>query len=370
MQSDGISKVQTTTVPAYSFTKFNQLPVEIQLRIWCLTARMDEPQTHAIAPMTEEESESYYSESYAYCLRGSSRINCEANRWPKRRRRIPFVLHVCQRSRGVALKIYTHIAARYESGSWPQCEAYFNTLYDSFYMGYEPWNEFKILVDILIKFNTTRPLQTKVQKDMEQLRNIRRLIVDLNIFGAVPAKVWTEFPKLEKLTIAFYAFNTISDTEPRAYERNLVFTKAQRGSKYGKRAQWVVTSAKSALEAAKTDGKFEWKLPVIEALVRRVSNDEVDDFVEEEWTDREVSDEDEADEDADATWYEQAAARMTHNVPKDEFKRLKHRHHPSRQVGCYTSAFSDKGWGDWITDSETEGADHFDRRYISTDDDW
>lgn len=67
------------------------------------------------------------------------------------------------------------------------CEIYFNTLCDSFYMGYKPWNEFKILVDILIQLNTTRTLRTNVRKEMKQLHNIRHLIVDLNIFGAVPA---------------------------------------------------------------------------------------------------------------------------------------------------------------------------------------
>jgi len=81
-------------------------------------------------------------------------------------------------------------------------------------MGCGAWTDFKILIDIVLKLNTTEPLRSKVARGMAQLENIRNLIVDLTTFGLAPANVWTGFPKLKKLTIALYAGSSIEACEP------------------------------------------------------------------------------------------------------------------------------------------------------------
>jgi hypothetical protein len=52
---------------------------------------------------------------------------------------------------------------------------------------------------------------------MDHLRNLRNILVDLNIFGAVPGAIWTKFPKLETLSIVFYPYKEIQDAEPNGY---------------------------------------------------------------------------------------------------------------------------------------------------------
>jgi hypothetical protein len=69
------------------------------------------------------------------------------------------------------------------------------------------------LIDLVIQRNTAWPLVPDVQKDVGRLRNIRYLTMDLMAFGAVPAQIWTEFSKLETLTIALYPFEVIKDID-------------------------------------------------------------------------------------------------------------------------------------------------------------
>ena len=139
VKSEGISGVRNETVPAYCFTNFGKLlvPVGIQLQIWSLASRTEEPQTHAVTSMSNDNSQDFLPGARTYCLEGSSWINCKTKTWAPWRRRIPTILHACQQSRAVVLKIYTCLAARYHAGSWEEREMYFNTLYNSFYMGYK-----------------------------------------------------------------------------------------------------------------------------------------------------------------------------------------------------------------------------------------
>jgi hypothetical protein len=142
-QSKGIDEIRRTTVPAYSFLKFRKLPVEIQLRIWSLAACVHEPQIHAIGSMSNDETQGLLPDSYAYCIKSSSWIDCREIAWPPQRPPVPSTLHVCQQSRGEGLKIYTRLAVKYHSCSQPGRELYFNVLYDSFYIGDEPWEGIK-----------------------------------------------------------------------------------------------------------------------------------------------------------------------------------------------------------------------------------
>ncbi len=54
---------------------------------------------------------------------------------------------------------YKSNESRYNRNSWPGqplLEAYFNTMYNTFYMAGGNWQEFKVLADILMGLNPTR----------------------------------------------------------------------------------------------------------------------------------------------------------------------------------------------------------------------
>lgn len=134
--------------------------------------------------------------------------------------------------------MYTLISlGTYGEGKW---EAYFNTLYDYFYIGglrSETWTNFKILVDLFVKLNTTRPLQQRVQRDIMRLQNIRFLIVDFRVFISDPVRVWAKFPKLESIVIGITPYATIQNYEETSFElcRKFYFIRPRRGTKYAKR---------------------------------------------------------------------------------------------------------------------------------------
>jgi hypothetical protein len=62
---------------------------------------------------------------------------------------------------------------------------------------------------------------------------------------------------------------------------------------------------------------------------------------------------------------------VVHDVPKQEIKRLKHRHHPSRKVGLF-EGLEGKKMEDCLTDSEAEGREDLEdnREYLCTHEDW
>jgi len=192
-------------------------------------------------------------------------------------------------------------------------------------------------------------------------------MVDLNIFGAAPVKLWTRFNKLEKLTIIFYPYEEIADNEllrdGHRSEIDPEFVKPQRGTWHGKRAEWVVDLATKSIESSKTEAISGWKAPTVEALVRKTGTD-IDDDIEEEFTDEEMTVEyDDSDDerdalergDAEANWRRQAAARMTHApVPREQIKTWKRKYLPSRKVSFTEVMLRGKKLSSYVTDSETE----------------
>jgi hypothetical protein len=260
--------------------------------------------------------------------------------------------------------------------------ANFNTLYDTFYIGGYHWQSFKILVDLLIKMNTTRDLQFGAKEEVKNIQNIRLLIVDLNIYSSLPTHLWLQFPKLELLTIAFYPFPTIHDIEPQEDPESLEFEKPYKRSRFGKRAEWISKTVTESFENIKKDLP-QWKVPKIDVVVRLTGVDE--DFEVEDALDYDSEDECEQGEDAEekteggkeneedgnddddneeaeddlesevdeSAYYEQLEARMTHEVPREEIKRLKRKHHPSKTVGIADWECG-RPVGTYFTDSENE----------------
>ena len=218
-------------------------------------------------------------------------------------------------------------------------ELYYNTLCDEFYVGGHVWSDFDILIHIMANRNTIRPLPEDIARKLNRLLDIRILIVDFTVFGAVPASFWAEFSKLNYLTIAFYPFATMLDPErddALGYDDFPVppkFLLPQAGSKYGKRGDWIVKSVTKSLEIAKRADCPGWKLPEVRAVVRRTGY-EIDNMIREaeysEESDCEEEWNDEGEPPDDSTWYKNAQFRLTHTIPQDVIKSLMEEHeHPS-----------------------------------------
>jgi len=77
-------------------------------------------------------------------------------------------------------------------------------------MGGSRWDSFKVLVDLVIESNTTRPLPPAVQQQLQGLTHMRQLLVDINIFGAALMELWSKFD-LEVLTIVFHPTSDVNE---------------------------------------------------------------------------------------------------------------------------------------------------------------
>lgn len=74
-------------------------------------------------------------------------------------------------------------------------------------MGGSEWTDWKILIDMIIKQNTTRPIHKSVASDVAALQSIRHLTVDLNIFGGAPAYI-VRIYSLNFLVVSSWQMNT------------------------------------------------------------------------------------------------------------------------------------------------------------------
>jgi hypothetical protein len=225
--------------------------------------------------------------------------------------------------------------------------AWVNTLYNTFYIGGDKWTNFKIFIDLLIRQNTTRPLPNAIMHDLASLTSLRFLIVEFNIFGAVPAKLWFEFPKLQVLKITFYPRDEILDVErdENAWLGGYRFVKTnlQRWPKFQKRATWIHRVATDILSAAKKEVALEGEIPRIEVVLQRTGDDEIDwdingelgpDCVASGGEDPELARSYAAESsrnsgDDDSLWYKQAAARVTQTVSMSDIKFWKQKYYPS-----------------------------------------
>ncbi|KUJ13226.1 uncharacterized protein LY89DRAFT_155145 [Mollisia scopiformis] len=195
----GISAMRNRAVPAYTFDRFDDLPTELRLRIWSFASRMNKPRYNNVHAVD-------WFETFRNCghdpRRCSSKMVYDADFYFSENRDVPSVLHICRESRSVAQQVYTLMPLDMLEGR--EKRAYFNTLYDFFFIGAtngETWTSFLILVDMVIKLNSSRPLRPQIQKDVEIFQNIRHLTVDFEVFATARARVWAEFPLLAHIVI-------------------------------------------------------------------------------------------------------------------------------------------------------------------------
>ncbi|KAI9047305.1 hypothetical protein LZ554_008753 [Drepanopeziza brunnea f. sp. 'monogermtubi'] len=315
-----VDSVRTSHVPAYSFTKFPKLPVELQLSIWSFAARVDSPQTHRLSLIDSDGSEHAYDD-------------------PRKPDGIE-VLWACRKSREVAQKIFTYLEV--QNGCDEGQRQLVNTLYDKFSICCHRWSDFKVLVDQVLHLNNPGKMIHNFQRDIQGFQKIRFLAVDFNIFSAIPVLVWEQFSSLELLTIVTYPYTDIKDIEYREYsDQKLELLKPQKWSTYGRRADWILERARKAFQAAKQKGGFPQKIPKLEVLVRKTDEEEFDYLVQEEWTDDiedymqlhgidEYDDDQDDEKGPDSVWFKQAKMRMHHVVARPEIKALEQLHYPAK----------------------------------------
>ncbi|KUJ17298.1 uncharacterized protein LY89DRAFT_733158 [Mollisia scopiformis] len=342
IKDNGIDKTRKHMVPAYTFTRFGELPNELQLRIWSMAARSNKPRTHFLVEDADipDGLPLYYPRSH-----DTSTILPEKD---EETNDFPVLLHVCQASRMVVLKVYTPMPR--VAPNHPDAMQYLNTLYDRFYIGgQDSWTDHQLLVDILIRLNSTRPLPKTVQDNMERLLKIRFLLVDFHVFAALPVKIWAEFEQLEKFTIVMYPYDETGEWENTpGYSPFPEFVNVTQRSKYGRRAEWILKSARESFEAVKRSDIPKWTIPQLDTVLRTIEDNDLAGNLEDS-SDPNSDPEDE--ENDDSRWYQQAARLLVHDVPRTNIKQLKKVHHPSEFKTRESKPSSSL---EYVGDSETE----------------
>lgn len=113
--------------------------VNCQNRIWSLAALTNFEETYAktFAPL----------ERYRTHVQGSSPVEL---RDKSQRPSPPKLLGVNRESRMITLGMFTRMRYTCDYGHRVAGCAYFNTLYDTFYVGGGVWDDFKVIIDLVI----------------------------------------------------------------------------------------------------------------------------------------------------------------------------------------------------------------------------
>jgi hypothetical protein len=160
-----------------------------------MATRVTEPRYHCFTNIRKEaeaEAEDDDADMIELRQRGSSPI-FSTYCFGKGEKLPLSLLDACRQSRQEFQKIFTLSQGRYRMEYALRQLKYSNTMYDYFYLGNDVWSEYKVLVDMMIRLNTTRELSRSVRLDLEAFQKKRLLIVDFVVFAGAPARVWAEF---------------------------------------------------------------------------------------------------------------------------------------------------------------------------------
>lgn len=180
-------------VPAYTFDKFLELPLELRRTIWSYGARHEEPKTHELGyPFAGNSFFSFVSIGSSYCPPQGP----------------PAILRVCKESRAEAQEVFSLLAyTLLRERFLVQKYGYINVLYDNFHITSSDdclWYECAILLFLFLRFGTTRTLLPEMLQCIDSAQKLRNITVDFGIFCQVPVKYWFEFANLKTLAISIH----------------------------------------------------------------------------------------------------------------------------------------------------------------------
>ncbi|KUJ11221.1 uncharacterized protein LY89DRAFT_674557 [Mollisia scopiformis] len=312
-----IDEARKRAVPAYTFTKMSELPLEIQLKIWgrTLSACRGEPRMYRIDTMTDDKERIQIYNLSQDSGPGTSRAVERPHTRLEEIKHMLVILQVCQTSRMAALEVCSVLQSckRDFKAYSTHYLRYYATRYDKFALK-GSWYDHKFLVDILAN-TIDEPPSIHFVAEENSFLSIQRLIVDLNIFAKFPLDLWAQFYNLRSLTISML---------PDDFPSNIDMVKSL---KFCKRVAWVREKVLFSLQTAKKEQRPDWRIPKIKITgdfhVRPIDVD----------VGRKVgkaSQKDAGEFEDDAIWYQQTVALMTHTIPHDEIRRYKLRY--SRKV--------------------------------------
>lgn len=234
-----------------------------------------------------------------------------------------------------------------------------NIVEDGLYMALHSWQDFKILVDILLSLNTTSPALADTREDLQKFRSMRTLALDFHIFASMPRHIWPAFSKLKEVIICFYPFNDHKDIEnrtslgnssdPESFGDLPSFIIPHPTSKLGKRADWILGAATNVFDEINATFPI-WKTPEIKVLLVSTNTNsdpklnrkdvnidcwrawDVQKSLEDGGENREHNttgvnpQADDPTKGKDSLWYSQASARMSKKETIGEIEALKKRY--------------------------------------------
>ncbi|CAG8962424.1 hypothetical protein HYFRA_00014053 [Hymenoscyphus fraxineus] len=272
----GIKKTQNTTIPAYTFNKFLKLPWELRQMIWELGTGHKNPKvpelefTRAKLPFSNPSAVFFSPVASIFPLACRSGVY-EAEPPCPLRETPPALLHTCRESRAIAQKVF-FVLPGYLLHGGHSSHLYFNSLFGNFYIEGTSFWDHVILICLLAKFGSPKPLLPEMLPYVNLAQSIRHLTVSLEIFLDVPVKYWFEFTSLRTLSVGISKECKDADNpdDGASFLDDLEIPIP--GTNDAKRAEHVLSiTAKAFKTFTKENPKF--KCPKIEVVMqRRYSN--------------------------------------------------------------------------------------------------
>lgn len=243
-------------VPAYTFTRFLELPRELQLRIWFLAARLEEARDILLL----RETEQLHPEA--------TRVDFLQRREDESEFETPYPVMlglVCKDARAAALQVYAPVAwkdgSRHFFNYFKVTHGYANILYDCFhiYGGYS--ENYRLFMNMMHAHHGRIQLDQTALDNINFFAKIRILVLNFNLFAHTPTCLWSQFKKLEHLTIVIHPHRTIHHHGSYASDHHsLDRMHPSPSTLFGKRTSWLRSEVTRALRTATTG----WELPTIE----------------------------------------------------------------------------------------------------------
>ncbi|CAG8982311.1 hypothetical protein HYALB_00005311 [Hymenoscyphus albidus] len=267
----GIKKTRDATVPAYTFVKFLELPVELRHMIWVFGTGHRNPRerdleyTRAKLPFLNQSVVFPSPESDIFPLHYQGREQYASSPSPLRESP-PSLLHTCRESRAVAQKIFFALPCNLLYGGFSS-QLYFNSLFDNFYMEGTWASHDVILICLLAKFGSKKAPLPEMLHYINLAQAIRNMTVSIDIFVDIPIKYWAEFTSLRTLSIGIYHERSDTETPDDVMCFPHEFLNPIPESNDAKRAEYVLRVTTKAFESyAKRNPKF--KSPKLDVVIQ------------------------------------------------------------------------------------------------------